>query len=168
VAAVAAFAFGATPAGAIPEFEAPFREYPAGVEAISLAHGDFDEDGLVDAVVAISSPTADLVFMRQNADHSFSAAGSWTSDLLTSLVAGDFNGDGNLDVAGLDQLGNVIALFGDGAGGSPVSRRARRRSGRSSLRRPTSTATRRMTSSRCRTSCPRWRHFWAAAPAAAR
>ncbi len=117
-AAVAAFALGATTAGAIPEFEAPFREYPAGVEAVSLAHGDFDEDGLVDAVVAIPSPTADLVFMRQNADHSFTAAGSWTSDLLTSLVAGDFNGDGHRDVAGLDQLGNVIALFGDGAGGS--------------------------------------------------
>ncbi|MBK9472003.1 MAG: VCBS repeat-containing protein [bacterium] len=118
VAAVAAVALWATTAGAIPEFEAPFREYPAGVEAISLTHGDFDEDGLVDAVVAISSPTPDLVFMRQNADHSFTAAGSWTSDLLTSLVAGDFNGDGHRDVAGLDQLGNVIALFGDGAGGS--------------------------------------------------
>ncbi len=118
-AALATVALGATTAGAIPEFEAPFREYPAGVEAVSLAQGDFDEDGLVDAVVAISSPTPDLVFMRQNADHSFSAAGSWNSDLLTSLVAGDFNGDGHLDVAGLDQLGNVLALFGDGAGGSP-------------------------------------------------
>lgn len=103
---------------ATPIFEAPFREYPAGLEAISLAHGDFDEDGLVDAIVSVTSPAMDLVFMHQNPDHSFSAAGSWSSDVLSSLVAGDFNGDDHLDVAGFDPVGNVVARFGDGAGGS--------------------------------------------------
>lgn len=108
---------------AAPAFEAPFREFPSNPEALSLAYGDFDEDGMVDVIVATSGATADLVFMRQNPDHTFTASGSWApADLLTQLVSGDFDGDGHLDIAGLDSGGNnVVAYFGDGNGGAVSS-----------------------------------------------
>lgn len=104
---------------AAPDFDAPYREYSAGREAVALATGDFDEDGLPDVVVSVDAPSADLVFMRQNPDHSFSNAGSWAvSDFLSELAAGDFDGDGHLDLAGLGFNGDLQVHFGNGAGGS--------------------------------------------------
>ncbi|MBK6900642.1 MAG: VCBS repeat-containing protein [bacterium] len=117
---VAALAAALVPlcAGAAPDFAAPFREFSAGIEAVALAPGDFDGDGLLDAVVSVLSPGSDLVFMRQNPDHTFTNAGSWSPpDFLYELAAGDFDGDGNLDVAGLSYGDSLRVLFGDGAGG---------------------------------------------------
>lgn len=104
---------------ATPDFEAPFREYPADVEVIAMAPGDFDEDGLLDAVVSTASVGIDIVFMRQDADHSFAAAGNWgLTEMLQELVAGHFNADGHLDVAGFDLGGDLVVYFGNGNGGA--------------------------------------------------
>jgi hypothetical protein len=120
VAAALAVLLAAAQAPAAPGFDAPFREHLAGIEAVSLAPGDFNEDGLLDVVVSIDAPAADLVFMRQNPDHTFSHAGSWNpADFLHKLAAGDFNGDGHLDVAGLSFGDEVQIYFGDGLGAAP-------------------------------------------------
>lgn len=118
MAAAVALGLAVVPTGAAAlDFDAPFREYMAGVEAVALAPGDYDGDGLRDVLVSIDAPTIDLVFMRQNPDHSFSNAGSWdTGEFLYELAAGDYNGDGWLDVAGLGFGGQVRVIFGDGAG----------------------------------------------------
>jgi hypothetical protein len=107
---------------AAPDFDAPFREYSAGIEAVALAPGDFDEDGLLDVVVSISSPGFDLVFMRQNPDHTFANAGSWSPpDFLHDLTTGDFDGDGHLDVAGLSYGDSLHVFLGDGSGAAAGS-----------------------------------------------
>lgn len=118
VAAAAALVLALAPLRAAAlDFDAPFREYMAGIEAVALAPGDYDRDGLTDVLVSVDAPLVDLVFMRQNPDHSFSNAGSWdTGDFLYELAAGDFNGDGLLDVAGLTFSSQTRVIFGDGAG----------------------------------------------------
>ncbi len=121
VAALAASLAAAT-ASAAPAFDAPFREFPADLEVVSAACGDFDEDGLTDVVVSTASAAIDLVLMRQNPDHTFTAQGGWTAaELVQHLVAGDFNGDGHLDVAGIDFGGDLAVYFGDGYGGGGAS-----------------------------------------------
>lgn len=116
--AALAIALAAAAALAAPDFDAPFREHLVGREIVSIAPGDFDEDGRLDVVVSIDWPTVDLILMRQNPDHSFSEAGSWNpSSFLQKIVAGDFNGDGHRDIAGLNYAGEVELYFGDGAGG---------------------------------------------------
>ncbi len=104
---------------AVPVFEAPFREFTAGTEAVAIAPGDFDGDGMLDVLVSIDAPSIDLVFMRQNPDHTFSAAGNWSPPaFLHELAAGDFDGDGHLDVAGISYADSVHVLFGNGFGGA--------------------------------------------------
>lgn len=108
------------PAAAAPDFEAPYREFSDGVvEVVTMATGDFDEDGLLDAILSIDVPVIDLVFMRQNPDHTFSNAGSWgASDMLHEIAVGDFDADGNLDVAGVTYADELHVYYGDGAGGT--------------------------------------------------
>ncbi|MFN8588629.1 MAG: FG-GAP-like repeat-containing protein [Candidatus Eisenbacteria bacterium] len=108
----------ARPAWAGPQFTAPFRETPSGLEHMSLATADFDNDGLLDVVLSEANPTSDLVFMRQMADHSFAEAARWSPPSpLSQLTVGDFDGDGHLDVAGLEYTGDIQIFLSDGSFG---------------------------------------------------
>jgi hypothetical protein len=80
-----------------------------------LAAGDFDEDGNVDLFVTVGTG---LAFLRGD------GAGGFDSPLLlpyqlSAIVAGDFNGDTHLDLAGVGPNGSegVVRVFrGDGSG----------------------------------------------------
>jgi hypothetical protein len=76
-----------------------------GNSAPLAAAGDFDGDGTVDLVVAgrrLSGFRQGLALLAGNGDGTFGAARSITGAPanVTSLVAGDFNGDGRTDLAG--------------------------------------------------------------------
>ena len=87
---------------------------------ISIAIGDFDGDGN-DDIAAVSISVA--VVLRGNGDGTFTPGPTidFKFDQFVAaaqLVAGDFNGDGKLDIAISDQQGDrMLILFGDGAGG---------------------------------------------------
>src|SRR4029077_5211972 len=101
----------------------PFSGFPGGVVT-----GDFNNDGKQDFAVrnAFGNPsTVDVYF--GNGDGTFQAPKiSSTGGFLGSLiVAGDFNGDGKLDLAVSNQDGaspNVAILMGNGDGtfGTPI------------------------------------------------
>lgn len=101
--------------------------YQAGSRDSSLASGDLNGDGLPDLVVGGSAAgNNDLTILLSTPGGGFVAATpipvSWST---TSVVLGDFNGDGNLDIAadGSSLGPNGLQIFlGDGHGGfSPTA-----------------------------------------------
>lgn len=82
--------------------------------ARALAAVDLNHDGLKDFVVAHAEG---VTLLTANGTGGFSAqtqAGlSWNLKLATA----DFDRDGNVDVANIDDLSNVMVLYGDGLGG---------------------------------------------------
>jgi Bacterial Ig-like domain (group 3)/FG-GAP-like repeat len=98
----------------------------------SFAIGDFNGDGITDLAMATStdSSTSDqmLTIALGNGDGTFTPRPAIsTGGDVTSMVAGDFNGDGILDLAMVNTTANAITLFtgnGDGtftASSAPVS-----------------------------------------------
>ena len=91
---------------------------------MSIAAADFDGDGNVDLAATFDSSTpftdTGLTF-RGNGDGTFRGWSAFEQSRphfdLVDLVAGDFNGDGKMDLAILrSQKGMVDILLGDGAG----------------------------------------------------
>jgi hypothetical protein len=93
----------------------PSTDYSAGYGTISIATGDFNQDGNADLVVADASSadtgtggTTVEVFLG-NGDGSFKAPVSYTVGAEpTSVAVGDFNKDGKLDL--------IVAVFDIGEG----------------------------------------------------
>jgi len=81
----------------------------AGIESAQLVIGDFNNDGLADVIAvtqcSTSSQCVQLAFLQQGVGSSFTSYNSepieygGPSDSFANLLAADFNGDGNLDVA---------------------------------------------------------------------
>jgi hypothetical protein len=108
--------FGLLPAPGNSGLSVPF-EYPSPVQgtARTLAVDDFDHDGRPD--VAIGNDSSSVIVFLNSGNGNFQPArvvDAGTGAL--AMVTGDFNGDGNRDVALLN-VGAVSVLLGDGQGG---------------------------------------------------
>jgi hypothetical protein len=103
--------------------------YDAGSWAVpgTLVAGDFNGDGILDLVYVaeLSSGSLQLTYLQGNgANGPFNAPVRFPVDSgVTSLVAGDVNGDGKLDVVTSDQVlssgtgsGGVYVILGNGDG----------------------------------------------------
>jgi CSLREA domain-containing protein len=92
--------------------------FAAGNSPISVAVGDFNNDGRADLALTDQNSSSVSVLLGDGAG-SFAAANSFNvgADPL-SVAAADFNGDGNQDLATANRNSNTISvLLGDGAGG---------------------------------------------------
>jgi hypothetical protein len=85
----------------------------------SIVTGDFNHDGTLDLAVANSSANTISVLLG-NGNGSFASAAHSpfaTGTNPIAIAAGDFNGDGKLDLAAANQTSsNLTILLGDGAG----------------------------------------------------
>src|SRR5271157_19069 len=107
--------------------------YPAGNSPVSVAVGDFNKDGKPDLAIAgdcgssTCSQPGEVSILLGNGDGSFQSAATYTVGYSpSSIVAGDVNGDANLDLVianacGKDSScqsnGTATVLLGDGKGG---------------------------------------------------
>jgi len=99
--------------------------------ASGLAVGDFNADGKLDVVMSSTGtaviPASGVVVSLGNGEGTFTPASGSPISLgksLSAIVAGDFNGDGKLDIAVTDATGNAVLVLlgnGDGTFGAPTT-----------------------------------------------
>ena len=104
-------------------FTAMASGVPTGIYPVAIAVGDFNNDGVLDLAVMNdpsfygngSSPA--ITILLGNGDGTFNPEPTPPSGQLEDLVVGDFNRDGNLDIAGINTATNSIQiLLGNGDG----------------------------------------------------
>ena len=98
---------------------------PTGPYPSVMVAGDFNDDGKLDLVVANSNTTSQLLStLIGNGDGTFQNNISQTvSATVSSVAAGDFNGDGKLDIAAVIMNTSAVSIFlgnGDGSFAAPV------------------------------------------------
>jgi hypothetical protein len=100
----------------------PATNYFVGFDPISVAVGDFNGDGILDLAVANQGSSPDYadgnvsVLLGQG-DGTFRSARNYTAGIgPSSVVVGDFNGDGIPDLAVADAGGGASVLLGNGDG----------------------------------------------------
>ena len=102
--------------------------YPSGGTPIRMVTADFNRDGKEDIVVLNSNDV--LSSLLGNGKGGFAAPRTIatlpasSAAFPTLMVAGDFNGDGNQDLALVPSPGNIVKVFlghGDGTFAAPVS-----------------------------------------------
>jgi hypothetical protein len=99
--------------------QAPGSPFGVGGSPISVAVGDFNADGQPDLAIANSADNTVTVLLGIGTGGFTAAPGSPfpIGARPSSLAVGDFNGDGNLDLAITTELATVTVLLGNGAGG---------------------------------------------------
>ena len=97
--------------------------YSAGPSPVSIATGDYNGDGAQDLAVANFDWSSQINVLPGNGDGTFRTAVSYSLATYrpSSVVSGDFNGDGALDLAVAtvnDSIngGSIAILFGNGDG----------------------------------------------------
>jgi hypothetical protein len=89
---------------------------PTGAYPMAMAVGDVNNDGIPDLVLAQETV---ITILLGNGDGTFKTPVHYTTGgaKLRSITLGDFNNDGNLDIAAGDYFyNNVEVLLGDGQG----------------------------------------------------
>jgi hypothetical protein len=102
-------------------FSAPVS-YSAGSTPVALTTGDFNGDGKLDLAVANFAGN-NVSILTGKGDGTFNSAVNYntttgsTGTAPDGIVAGDFNGDGHLDIATSDSGGGISVLLNNGSGG---------------------------------------------------
>jgi hypothetical protein len=83
----------------------------------SACVADFDGDGIMDVAVVCSNTTPEVLIAYGDGSGGFSATKTLSTggtSKCVSIVAGDFDNDGHMDIAMADSTGNILVWFGDG------------------------------------------------------
>lgn len=110
----------------------PYINHPG--TSLWVAQGDFNHDGVIDLIVSNYGDSS-LTMLQGNGDGTFRALppftpGIWrrgdpnsldTGYYPTAIAVGDYNRDGNLDLAVATGYGRVCVELGDGLGGFSAS-----------------------------------------------
>jgi len=106
----------------------PLIRFPGGTLISSIVAADFNKDGKIDLAVTLASHSKVSILLNDGTGgfvtDGFNAPGFATSPYgfgPSKIRAGDFNNDGNLDLAVLTpNSGNFVVMLGDGLGSFTV------------------------------------------------